>query len=50
MVEYPGNRRRVLGVRAEAAMAEGMLAILPDATITGPVEAHIGPNWAVAKG
>jgi len=34
----------------EAAMVEGMLAIFPDASITGLVEAHIGPHWAAAKG
>ena len=31
-------------------MVEGMLAIFPDASITGLVEAHTGTNWAAAKG
>lgn len=34
----------------ESAMTEGMLAIFPQASITGLVEAHSSPNWAAAKG
>lgn len=34
----------------EEAMVAGMLAIFPTASTRGLVEAHVGPNWAAAKG
>jgi DNA polymerase-1 len=34
----------------EQSMVEGMLAVFPDACCEGLVEAHIGRNWAEAKG
>ena len=34
----------------EAAMVAGMLELFPTAPTRGLVEAHVGPNWAAAKG